>query len=186
MILSPIGLCPSRAAPARRHADDAVGRGPTAGARRLSLGRLVRAVPRLGKLTVADDALGSSRRRADVSSTMSARRSNSADAVARWCDGKIPDCLPIMAGWNYVVRLYRPRRKYSTENGHSPRRDPHRECGSLAIRDALPRRERAHQVSASVRYLAPALARCSVRFLRAFPQPRFFPALLSSCCSFNK
>jgi hypothetical protein len=25
------------------------------------------------------------------------------------CDGKIPDCLPIMEGWNYTVRLYRPR-----------------------------------------------------------------------------
>jgi hypothetical protein len=25
------------------------------------------------------------------------------------CDGKIPNCLPIMAGWNYTVRLYRPR-----------------------------------------------------------------------------
>jgi hypothetical protein len=25
------------------------------------------------------------------------------------CDGKIPNCLPIMAGWNYMVRLYRPR-----------------------------------------------------------------------------
>jgi hypothetical protein len=25
------------------------------------------------------------------------------------CDGKIPNCLPIMKGWNYVVRLYRPR-----------------------------------------------------------------------------
>ena len=25
------------------------------------------------------------------------------------CDGKIPNCLPIMAGWNYLVRLYRPR-----------------------------------------------------------------------------
>jgi hypothetical protein len=24
------------------------------------------------------------------------------------CDGKIPNCLPIMAGWNYMVRLYRP------------------------------------------------------------------------------
>jgi hypothetical protein len=24
------------------------------------------------------------------------------------CDGKIPQCLPIMKGWNYVVRLYRP------------------------------------------------------------------------------
>jgi len=25
------------------------------------------------------------------------------------CDGKIPNCLPTMKGWNYMVRLYRPR-----------------------------------------------------------------------------
>jgi hypothetical protein len=25
------------------------------------------------------------------------------------CDGKIPNCLPIAKGWNYIVRLYRPR-----------------------------------------------------------------------------
>jgi hypothetical protein len=25
------------------------------------------------------------------------------------CDGKIPNCLPITEGWNYIVRLYRPR-----------------------------------------------------------------------------
>jgi hypothetical protein len=25
------------------------------------------------------------------------------------CDGKVPNCLPIMPGWNYLVRLYRPR-----------------------------------------------------------------------------
>lgn len=25
------------------------------------------------------------------------------------CDGKLPNCLPIVAGWNYMVRLYRPR-----------------------------------------------------------------------------
>jgi len=25
------------------------------------------------------------------------------------CDGKTPNCLPIMKGWNYMVRLYRPR-----------------------------------------------------------------------------
>ncbi|MGB8075514.1 MAG: DUF1214 domain-containing protein, partial [Pseudolabrys sp.] len=24
------------------------------------------------------------------------------------CDGKIPNCLPIEEGWNYMVRLYRP------------------------------------------------------------------------------
>lgn len=25
------------------------------------------------------------------------------------CDGKIPNCLPISEGWNYIVRLYRPK-----------------------------------------------------------------------------
>jgi hypothetical protein len=25
------------------------------------------------------------------------------------CDGKIPNCLPIVSGWNYMVRFYRPR-----------------------------------------------------------------------------
>jgi hypothetical protein len=25
------------------------------------------------------------------------------------CDGKIANCLPTMKGWNYIVRLYRPR-----------------------------------------------------------------------------
>jgi len=25
------------------------------------------------------------------------------------CDGKTPNCLPVMPGWTYVVRLYRPR-----------------------------------------------------------------------------
>jgi hypothetical protein len=25
------------------------------------------------------------------------------------CDGKIPNCIPTTAGWNYTVRLYRPR-----------------------------------------------------------------------------
>jgi hypothetical protein len=25
------------------------------------------------------------------------------------CDGKIENCLPIVEGWNYTVRLYRPR-----------------------------------------------------------------------------
>jgi hypothetical protein len=25
------------------------------------------------------------------------------------CDGNIPNCLPIVKGWNYTVRLYRPR-----------------------------------------------------------------------------
>lgn len=27
------------------------------------------------------------------------------------CDGKVQNCLPIMKGWNYTVRLYRPRQE---------------------------------------------------------------------------
>jgi hypothetical protein len=27
------------------------------------------------------------------------------------CDGQIPNCLPTPAGWNYMVRLYRPRQE---------------------------------------------------------------------------
>jgi hypothetical protein len=27
------------------------------------------------------------------------------------CDGKAANCLPIFSGWNYMVRLYRPRRE---------------------------------------------------------------------------
>jgi hypothetical protein len=39
-------------------------------------------------------------------------KKNSDGAVATQfggCDGKIANCLPIMPGWNYTVRLYRPR-----------------------------------------------------------------------------
>lgn len=39
-------------------------------------------------------------------------KKNSDGAVAvqfGGCDGKIANCLPIMPGWNYTVRLYRPR-----------------------------------------------------------------------------
>lgn len=25
------------------------------------------------------------------------------------CDGQVPNCLPVVTGWNYMVRLYRPR-----------------------------------------------------------------------------
>ena len=25
------------------------------------------------------------------------------------CDGKVANCLPVIPGWNYMVRLYRPR-----------------------------------------------------------------------------
>jgi len=40
------------------------------------------------------------------------------------CDGKIPNCLPIMAGWNYTVRLYRPRRELLTGKWRFPEPQP--------------------------------------------------------------
>lgn len=33
----------------------------------------------------------------------------SVDVQFGGCDGKIPNCLPIDTGWNYTVRMYRPR-----------------------------------------------------------------------------
>ena len=33
----------------------------------------------------------------------------SVDVQFGGCDGKVPNCLPTMNGWNYLVRLYRPR-----------------------------------------------------------------------------
>jgi hypothetical protein len=33
----------------------------------------------------------------------------SVDVQFGGCDGKVPNCLPIEEGWNYTVRLYRPR-----------------------------------------------------------------------------
>ena len=43
--------------------------------------------------------------------SVTAKRSTDGAVVVQFggCDGKIPNCLPIMAGWNYLVRLYRPR-----------------------------------------------------------------------------
>lgn len=42
---------------------------------------------------------------------ITAKKNNdgSVDIQFGGCDGKIPNCLPIMKGWNYTVRLYRPR-----------------------------------------------------------------------------
>jgi hypothetical protein len=40
------------------------------------------------------------------------------------CDGKIPNCLPTMAGWNYTVRLYRPRAEILTGKWKFPEPQP--------------------------------------------------------------
>ena len=40
------------------------------------------------------------------------------------CDGKTPNCLPIMPGWNYLVRLYRPRSEILNGKWHFPEAQP--------------------------------------------------------------
>jgi hypothetical protein len=40
------------------------------------------------------------------------------------CDGKTPNCLPIMPGWNYVARLYRPRKEVLGGNWKFPEAQP--------------------------------------------------------------
>lgn len=43
--------------------------------------------------------------------SLTAKRAADGSVVVQFggCDGKIPNCLPTVAGWNYMVRLYRPR-----------------------------------------------------------------------------
>jgi hypothetical protein len=40
------------------------------------------------------------------------------------CDGKIPNCLPTMPGWNYMVRLYRPRSEILNGTWTFPEAEP--------------------------------------------------------------
>lgn len=36
------------------------------------------------------------------------------------CDGRIPNCIPIVKGWNYTVRLYRPRAEILNDSWKFP------------------------------------------------------------------
>ncbi len=40
------------------------------------------------------------------------------------CDGKIPNCLPTMEGWNYAVRMYRPRQEILSGKWKFPQAQP--------------------------------------------------------------
>jgi len=40
------------------------------------------------------------------------------------CDGKAANCLPIMPGWNYIVRLYRPRKEVVDGSWKFPEAEP--------------------------------------------------------------
>ena len=51
------------------------------------------------------------------------------------CEGKIPNCLPTMTGWNYMVQLYRPRAEALNRKRCALRR-PFRERCPLSQRTA--------------------------------------------------
>ena len=40
------------------------------------------------------------------------------------CEGKVPNCLPITPGWNYLVRLYRPRAEVLDGRWTFPKAEP--------------------------------------------------------------
>jgi hypothetical protein len=40
------------------------------------------------------------------------------------CDGKAANCIPILPGWNYMVRLYRPRTEILTDKWKFPEAQP--------------------------------------------------------------
>jgi len=40
------------------------------------------------------------------------------------CDGKVPNCLPTIKGWNYLVRLYRPRSEVLSGKWSFPQPQP--------------------------------------------------------------
>ncbi len=40
------------------------------------------------------------------------------------CGGGLPNCLPIMKGWNYMVRLYRPRAEILDGKWKFPQAEP--------------------------------------------------------------
>lgn len=40
------------------------------------------------------------------------------------CDGKIPNCIPVMPGWNYTVRLYRPQKAILDGSWKFPEPEP--------------------------------------------------------------
>jgi hypothetical protein len=47
------------------------------------------------------------------------------------CDGKVPNCLPIMKGWNYTVRLYQPRPEILSGAWKFPEPQPASNAGTI-------------------------------------------------------
>jgi hypothetical protein len=59
----------------------------------------------------ADGYFQKNERNAYSLNNLTAKKSEDGSIVVQFggCDGRTPNCLPIMKGWNYTVRLYRPR-----------------------------------------------------------------------------
>lgn len=57
---------------------------------------------------------------------LTAQKSPDGSVVVQFggCDGKVAICLPIMAGWNYTVRLYRPRAEILNGSWTFPSAEP--------------------------------------------------------------
>jgi hypothetical protein len=55
----------------------------------------------------------------------------SVDVQFGGCDGKIPNCLPTMKGWNYTVRLYRPRAEILDGRWKFPQAQPESEARAV-------------------------------------------------------
>jgi hypothetical protein len=45
--------------------------------------------------------------------SLTAKKSDDGSVAVQFgsCDGEIPNCLPTLSGWNYMVRFYRPRKE---------------------------------------------------------------------------
>jgi hypothetical protein len=58
--------------------------------------------------------------------SITAQKSAAGTVTVRFggCDGTIANCLPIMPGWNYMVRLYRPRPEVLNGNWKFPEARP--------------------------------------------------------------
>jgi hypothetical protein len=57
---------------------------------------------------------------------LTAKKNNDGSVTVQFggCDGKLPNCLPIMPGWNYTVRLYRPRADVLNGTWRFPQPEP--------------------------------------------------------------
>lgn len=57
---------------------------------------------------------------------LTARKSGDGSVAIQFggCDGKVANCLPIVAGWNYTVRLYRPRAEVLSGTWSFPQPQP--------------------------------------------------------------